>query len=264
MSAIDFHTHAFPDEIASRAMAKLQAAGGVPAYGDGTLGDLLRSMDQADIDISVVCPIATKPGQAEGILKWCRKIHGDRIEPFPSVHPDDPDAARWVARFAEEGFAGIKLHPQYQAFAADEPRMDPIYAAAAEQGLVITSHCGLDLAYPDDNDHASPVRFAKVIERFPSLPLVCTHMGGWRAWNLVDLHLVGRPVWLETSFSLEELGPQRAMDMIRRHGPDRVLFGTDWPWKPQDKELALASALALDPKEKNYLLWGNAAKLLGY
>ena len=264
MSAIDFHTHAFPDEIAKRAMAKLQAAGDVPAYGDGTIKDLLRSMDQADLDISVVCPIATKPDQAAGILKWCRKIHSDRIEPFPSVHPDDPQAAKWVARFAEEGFAGIKLHPQYQAFEADEPRMDPIYAAAAEHDVVITSHCGLDLAYPDTNDNASPVRFAKVIERFPTLRLICTHMGGWRSWELVELHILGKPIWLETSFSLDELGPQRSADMIRRHGADRVVFGTDWPWKPQDKELALFNALPLDAKEKRNILWGNAARTLGY
>ncbi len=264
MSAIDIHTHAFPDDIAGRAMEKLKAAGDVPAYGEGTVKDLLRSMDRADIDVSVICPIATKPQQAAGILKWCKKIHSDRIDPFPSVHPDDPQAADWVRQFAEEGFVGIKLHPQYQQCPADDARMNVIYAAAVEHDIVIASHCGLDLAYPPENDFASPIRFARVVERFPKLRLLCTHMGGWRSWDLVELHLLGKPIWLETSFSLEELGPQRATEMIRRHGSDRVLFGTDWPWKPQDKEMALFNALPLTDKEKRAILWANAAKLLGY
>jgi predicted TIM-barrel fold metal-dependent hydrolase len=265
MSAIDIHAHAFPDSIAARAMEKLQAgATGYPAHGDGTVKGLLASMDRADIDISVVCAIATKPDQAEGILKWCRKIHTDRIEPLASVHPDDPDAAQWVERIAEAGLAGIKLHPMYQEFDADEERMDPIYAAAAKECLLVESHCGLDLAYPPDDDRASPARFARVMAKFPDLRLLCTHMGGWRSWDQVEQLLLGTGVSLETSFSLDELGPQRSLDMIRRHGVDKVHFGSDWPWKDQSEAIKLVGSIGLSEKETRAVLYSNSAVLLGY
>jgi len=58
---IDFHTHAFPDELAARAIPFLEEEGNVKAWLDGTAADLLRSMDRAGIERSVICSIATRP-----------------------------------------------------------------------------------------------------------------------------------------------------------------------------------------------------------
>ena len=242
-------------------MEKLRSEGDIPSYGDGTVAGLLSSMDSAGIDVSFVCAIATKPSQAEGILKWCEKIRTERIEPLASVHPDDPEAPQWVRRVAEAGLAGIKLHPMYQEFAVDEERADPLYAAAAEQEILVACHCGLDLAYPPDDDRASPPRYARTLDKFPNLRLLCTHMGGWRSWELVEQHLLGRPVFLETSFSLAELGPRRSVDMIRRHGVERVLFGSDWPWSDQAEALRIAQAIGLTAQEQRAVFHANAAFL---
>ncbi|HET6427583.1 MAG TPA: amidohydrolase family protein [Phycisphaerae bacterium] len=261
MGAIDVHVHAFPDEIAARAMERLRSEGDIPSYGDGTVGGLLASMDSAGIDAAFVCAIATKPSQAEGLLKWCEKIRSERIEPLASVHPADPEAPRWIRRIAEAGLAGIKLHPMYQEFAVDEERVDPLYAAAGEQEILVACHCGLDLAYPPDDDRASPPRYARVLDKFPDLRLLCTHMGGWRSWELVEEHLLGRPVFLETSFSLKELGPQRSVDMIRRHGVERVLFGSDWPWSGQAEAVRIVQAVGLTSQEQRAIFHANAALL---
>ena len=262
MSAIDFHTHAFPDEIAERAIAKLEAAASWKAVSHGKVDELLKSMDAADVDISVICSIATKPDQAKGILEWCKRIASDRIIPLPSVHPQDKQASKWLRRFAKEGFIGIKLHPMYQEFAADESRMDPVYATAAELGLLIVSHCGKDVAYPNDDDRASPQRFRNVIDRFGDLRLVCTHLGGWRDWAAVEQYLLGTSVLLETSFSIADLGAEKAADMIRRHGVDRVMMGSDWPWNSQAAEIANINSLPLSKQEKQKILWSNAGRLL--
>jgi hypothetical protein len=262
MKIIDFHTHAFPDAIAARAIAKLQAESPWKAVAAGTVSALLESMDSAGIELSVLCTIATKPDQPKGILEWCGKVRCERIVPLPSVHPDTPDAAGWVRRIAEAGFPGIKLHPMYQDFPADDPRMDPIYGSAAEAGLFASLHCGRDIAFPPDDDRASPVRFADVLRRFPTLKLVCTHMGGWRMWEEVRKHLLGKGVCMETSFSLEELGPAGA-EMIRAHGTEKVFFGTDWPWARQETELANFARLGLDDGQARGILHDNAAALLG-
>ena len=264
MKTIDVHTHAFPNALAERAIAKLEAEAECPwkAFGTGRIADLLESMDVAGVDVSVVCAIATKPDQAEGILKWCDGIRSDRIAPFPSVHPETPGAGQWVQRIVGEGFRGIKLHAMYQQFAIDDPLLDEIYAAAEACGAVIAFHCGRDIAFPMDDDRAEPRRLARVIERFGDLKIIATHMGGWRMWDESDELLVGRNVYFETSFSLPDLAPDRIVDMMHRHGMDRVLFGSDWPWARQDADVAGLRRLALDSRDLRGILSANAAKLL--
>src|SRR5512139_720681 len=117
---IDFHTHAFPDALAERAIKTLEEEGGIKAHLDGRVPSLLSSMDTHGIEKSVVCSIATKPSQFAPILKWCKEIQSERIIPFPSFHPVDPDFCERIIKVKGEGFKGIKFHPYYQDFALNE------------------------------------------------------------------------------------------------------------------------------------------------
>ncbi len=263
MGFIDIHTHAFPDELAARAINSLEAAAPWQAVAGGTISELLDSMDSSGIDVSAICTIATKPGQVKGIFAWCKQNRSRRIVPLPSVHPKDQDAPDWINQFAEAGFVGIKLHPMFQEFTIDDPAMDEIYSTALEENLFITFHCGQDIAFEPDDDRASPARLRKILDRFPGLKVIATHMGGWRMWDQVEQHLLGRDVYLETSFSLAELGPQRAASMIQQHGSHRILFGTDWPWASQKKDIEAIQELPIDESAKNSILQANAADLLG-
>lgn len=263
MSVVDMHTHAFPDHLAQRAIEALEADCPWQSVGDGTTGGLIDSMDAAGVDVSVVCMIATKPHQTPTIFDWCRTILSERIKPFPSVHPQTPDAPQWIERFAAVGFAGIKLHPLYQQFSVDDPQMDPIYRAAADCGILIAFHSGCDIAFPLDDDRASPQRLRRVKDRFPTLRMLCTHMGGWRSWDDVQQCLIGTDIYIETSFSLDILAPDMAVEMIRSHGVERVFFGSDWPWRSQAYEAGLVRQLDLGEPEAHAILSGNATDLLG-
>jgi predicted TIM-barrel fold metal-dependent hydrolase len=125
---IDFHGHAFPDDLAPHATETLN--GRIPRDGhavlDGTLGALLASMDRAGIDRCAICSIATAPKQVDPILRWSASIAGERVLPFGSVHPECADPAAEVHRIAGAGLKGIKLHPLYQDFAADERGLWPL------------------------------------------------------------------------------------------------------------------------------------------
>ena len=68
----DFHAHAFPNTLAERALEELEKRQSNEEPGpclDGTIADLLRSMDAAGIDRSVICSIATAPKQVARILE---------------------------------------------------------------------------------------------------------------------------------------------------------------------------------------------------
>ncbi len=128
---------------------------------------LLRSMDKAGIEKSVVCCIATKPEQFEPILRWCAAIRSDRLIPFPSVHPADPACLDGIRRICAEGFQGIKLHPFYQDFFADDDRMFAFYEEVVRQGFLLVMHTGYDIAFPRTR-RADPQKLLGIAETFPS------------------------------------------------------------------------------------------------
>jgi predicted TIM-barrel fold metal-dependent hydrolase len=262
MLVVDFHTHAFPDSLAERAIPQLEQEGGVKAVLDGKVSSLLRSMDDAGIRASVVASIATKPTQFRPILEWSRAIASERIVPFPSLHPDDPAAADQVAAIADAGFLGVKLHPYYQGYLLDEARLDPVYAALERHELLLLSHCGFDIAFPRER-RCDPARIRRVLERFPQLKFVAAHLGAWEDWDEVERLLLGQPVLMDLSTTIEWIGFDRAKEFLQRHPQDYLLFGTDSPWISQRAALELVRKMELEPAREQALLGGNAARLLG-
>ena len=259
---IDFHAHAFPDALAVRAINQLEHGGGVKAFLDGRVSSLIASMDSAGIGTSVICSIATKPEQFDPILKWSKAIASQRIVPLPSIHPKDPDPVGQARRVAEAGLAGVKLHPYYQDFDVDDEAMFPLYRAIDQLGLLLVLHTGFDFAFPRDRK-ADPVRIRRVVERLPTLKLITSHMAAWDDWEEVEKHIIGKPITMDISLSLDLLGRERARAMILAHPVDRVLFGTDSPWASQLETLQSLRALDLGEDRMQAVLWKNGRKLLG-
>jgi predicted TIM-barrel fold metal-dependent hydrolase len=259
---IDIHTHAFPDNIAEKAIPALEAeAPGVNAFLDGKVSSLLRSMDEAGIETSVICSIATKPGQFESILKWSKEIASGRIVPFLSFHPTITDYAEKAKQIAGEGFRGVKFHPFYQDFYLDEERMFPIYESLARYGLVVVMHTGYDIAF-ERIRRCDPRQILNVMDRFPELKLVTTHLGAWEMWEDVREILIGRPIYMELSFAVEYLG-EGIRDMLMAHPKEYILFGTDSPWTGQKATLDSIRGLGLPEDVESALLRDNALRLLG-
>ena len=258
---IDFHAHAFPDKVAATAVPALAAKGKVTPCLDGTIAALLASMDKSGVERSVLCSIATRPGQFDSILAWSKDIRSERIVPFPSFHPENPKALENIRIIRKEGFKGVKLHPYYQDFAVDEERMLPFYEEILASGLVLVMHTGYDIGFPRD-DIAGPARIKRVIERFPELKIIATHMGAWEMWDEVGELLLGRQLYIDISFSLQYLGREEARQMILSHPADRVLFGTDSPWACQDEVAEMLRGLELGEEIEGKIFRGNALKLL--
>jgi predicted TIM-barrel fold metal-dependent hydrolase len=258
---IDFHTHAFPDELAATAIPYLEKEGNVKAFLNGTVDDLLHSMDRAGIARSIICSIATRPKQFRSILEWSKKIRSDRILPLPSVHPGAVDIAEQVRIVREEGFMGIKLHPYYQNFFIDDVRLSALYAALLEHNLLVVMHTGFDIAFPR-MDLCTPNRILAVLARFPGLKMITTHLGAWDDWHQVRQLLIGKPIYMEISYALDFLEPLTAREMILNHPSGYILFGSDSPWSDQGNTLQLLRNLDLEPGLFRKITCDNAERLL--
>jgi uncharacterized protein len=258
---IDFHTHAFPDDLSERVIKMLEDEGGVNARLDGKISSLLASMDACGIEKSVICNIATKPSQFDPILKWCKEIRTERIIPFPSLHPYDPEFREKIDAIKREGFKGIKFHPYYQNFTVDEEKLFPIYERICDNNLILVMHTGFDFAFPRTKI-ADPEKINGIIEKFPSIKLVTTHLGAWQQWEEVERFLLGKRIYMEISFALEYLDVDTARKLISGHPQEYVLFGTDSPWTEQHETISLLKRLQLGEEKERLIFRENAVNLL--
>lgn len=261
---IDFHTHAFPDAIAERAVAGLvRGSGGIyPPCTDGTVSGLIGAMDRFGVDVSVLQPVVTKPSQTESLNKWAKSAECDRIMAFGGIHPDTDDYKRDIDYVASLGIRGLKFHAEYQGFTVDEPRMLKIYDYAFEKGLMILHHAGFDPAF-DPPFRSSPKMFKNVARAMQGGVMIVAHFGGQSQWDDVERELVGENVYLDTSMGLRYYGEERFVSIVKAHGAQKVLFGSDSPWSSADEEIALIRKSALSEDEKSTILYKNAQKLLG-
>lgn len=260
---IDFHTHIYPDRLAAETVAAVREGAGIPSYADGTLKGLLRSMKGAGIDLSVVCSVATRPEQVDSIHDWLLSIRDSRIRPIAAWHPEKRVGPDGLRALKAKGFRGFKVHPDYQGFFVDEKRMYPFYEAAQSEGMFILFHVGVDRGLPHPV-HGTPEGLARVHKAFPRLGIIAAHMGGECMYEETEKHLLGRDIYLDTSFVLRKMPLSLIRRFMERHPPERFLFASDSPWTDQGRELTFLLSLPyLNEEAKKMITATNAAELLG-
>jgi len=258
---IDIHTHAWPEKVSQKARGNLESSFKVKLVGDPTLTTLLKFMDKNNIDISVICAVATKPEQVPSINDWLFSVRSKRIRVFCALHPDYPLWKEELKRIKEKG-DGIKLQPEFQDFYIDEVRVHPIYARLEKLKIPILFHCGEELS-GTQLVRSSPNRLIKVKEAFPNLKIIAGHFGGFRLWDEVKKYLLGKDIYLDTSFFFNYLPKEEVKSLLLSHRQDRLVFGSDFPLIDQKKDLDFLKKLELPPALKERILSLNAKEILG-
>ena len=223
---IDFHTHAFPEGLAQRAMSSLTITAGMTPYTDGTVGDLEKSAEQSGVSHFVLQNIATNAHQQKAVNDWAAAVQNENVLCFGSVFPFSDDAVEELYRIRKLGLRGIKLHPDYQGFFVEDKRLIPIYETISELKLPVLFHTGYDPISPDLY-HAPPEAMQKIAKSFPDMIIIAAHMGGVYCYDEVEKYLVGLNIYLDTSMSSIFCESTQFERIVRNHGADRILFGSD-------------------------------------
>ena len=273
---IDFHTHIYPDKIAERTInALVNSAKNVCANTDGTLSGLLKSMDDAGIDKSVILPVATRKEQFDTINNFALNINKTqkRLVSFGGIHTDDDNIPEKLRYLKENGFKGIKIHPDYTGTFIDDERYIKIISECARLGLKVITHAGVDPAF--DVIHCPPEKARAVLDRV-SLEtgvtepfIIFAHLGGMLMHEDVMKYLAGTNCYIEISCSFPSLThfcnntDEDVIETIKVHGADKILFGTDSPWNDQKAYIDHFRRLdGISDKQKDMILHTNAEKLL--
>ncbi len=262
---IDFHTHAFPDKLAPRAIGTLAAKVRMRPETNGSVTELLSHMEQCGVDRSVVCNIATNPKQMTNVNNFAietLKSHGDRLTPLGSINPAADQKQDEIQRIHNAGIIGIKLHPDYMGYRIDDKIYDEIFDTALAFNMFIIIHAGFDV-YSPGKVWAPPEAILRRISRNPKTTLICAHFGGNMMWDEVEEKLLGKNIYIDTSMGASEgLSPKQASRMLNKHDSDKILFGTDCPWGNEKTTFDYVDSLDISSATKEKIYSKNAAALL--
>lgn len=256
---IDAHCHIFPHKIAEKAVGAIGDFYDIPMSHKGESQCLLESGTAIGVSKYLVCSTATRGDQTVAINSFiaeeCEK-HPEFFG-FGTLHVDTPEPEAEIERIVSLGLHGIKLHPDFQLFPIDDPRMIPLYKKAVELSLPVLFHTG-----DDRYDYSNPERLAKVCDQVPGFVAIAAHFGGYRVWDKVVPVLKDYPnVYFDTSSSLNLLPVERALEMMEQLGYERFFFGTDFPMWDHKEEFARFQKLCLPEKQLEAVLSGNFKKL---
>ncbi len=258
---IDAHCHIYPEKIAAKAAASVGRFYGEEPACTGTVEELMALNREAGINRTVVQSVATAPKQVASINAFIadavEKSEG-RLIGFGTMHPESTDMEGDFAHLLELGLKGVKLHPDIQGFCIDDARCQKIYTLCEKAEIPVLLHTG-DYRY----DMSNPNRLIPMLEAFPHLTFIGAHFGGWSVWERACEEMRAFPnLWVDCSSSLSYIPPETALEIIRRYGAERVLFGTDFPLHSPVDEMRRFDALPLSDEERRAILGGNVKRLL--
>lgn len=230
MKLIDIHTHVYPDPIAQKATDSVRDFYGIGGAGmDGTVSMLLQRGKEAGISRFVILPVAVSSQRVAHINDFIlqqTQLHPEFVG-FGTVHAAMEDIGAETQRILSMGLHGIKMHPDTQAFAIDDPRLFDMYDII--QGRIpVILHMG-DHRY----DYSQPARLRHVLELFPRLQAIAAHFGGYSMYEEAYAQLHDKDCIFDVSSSLMFMPKGIAEKYIGLYGAERMAYGTDYPlWDP--------------------------------
>ena len=259
MHLIDIHTHVYPPAIARKAAASIREFYQLGTDEmDGTAQTLLEKGDAVGIDRFVILPVAVRPDRTRHINDFILEqlAAQPRFIGFGTIHAAMDNIVEEAQYILDKKLKGIKMHPDTQAFAIDDPRLFPVYEQIAGK-LPILFHMG-DVRY----EYSHPTKLRKVLELFPKLQVIVAHFGGYGMYELAYECLHDKDCIFDVSSSMMFMEMGVPEKYIRKFGAERMAFGTDYPlWDPV-AETKRFFDLDLTEDEFEQIAWKTAHRFL--
>ncbi len=306
---IDIHAHEYPEAFLKEINLLMER--GILPRPDFELRpwDVEKHMalnDELGIDLQVlsltmtayVTDRAAALGLAQagndGFAEVCRRWP-DRFAAFAAVPLVDVEASIRELRRAvtELGMKGVILGTNVQGKPIDGEAFHPLFEEIDRLRLPVLIHpmdpkgpaqaydyrLDIMVGWPMDTTFAvARLILSGVLDRFPNMPLILSHLGGSTHYLLERIHQAGRhgrakrPVLdYYREMYYDTAGPVSSSAVLCAHdlfGPERIIFGTDYPFGPEggrqyvQKAIACVADLSLPDSEQKAIFSENALHLL--
>jgi predicted TIM-barrel fold metal-dependent hydrolase len=214
------------------------------------LTDLLSAMDRAGIDLSLVMSLSPEDNAS---VQDAGCADRDRLKGLmvPVLGPET-EAQVAQAAFAQQIVGLGEFYVRCGSTQLPEDYLEPALSTADKYDLPVVLHTG-------DFSYTAPALMERMVRQNPEVTFIFAHMGSLSF--VLDAIEVARRygnVYLGTSGMPSATMLRRA---VNECGPQRVLFGSDYPfWQPEVERARIESA-GLDPEVERMVLGENAARL---
>lgn len=276
---VDVHTHIFPPDVIERRemFAKRDSSFdfiyGNPRARMVTFEGLVEEMDQAGVDVSVVCGFPWRS------IDMCRrhntymmeavKAFPERLVGLATVNPVAGKACDIeLERAFDGGLKGVgEISADAQGFRLDDAATaGRIVKAVEDNGLFLLLHANEDVGhfYPGKTA-TTPAPIYRFLEKFSDVRCVVAHWGGGLCFYelMPEVAKVTSSVYYDTAASPFLYRPdiyKVAVDIV---GSGRILFGTDFPLLRMRRHLEEIDRSGLSVEARESILGKNALALLG-
>ena len=194
-----------------------------------------------------------------------------------TLHPDYPANKNELERFKSKGINAVKLCSFSQGFVLNGPKAIDLFDIIRNENLKNKSNffIVLDTFYNADKFfgtkpkyNTTPALLGELVRNYPEIKFIGAHMAGLDApFKEVREHLQpAENFYLDTSNGAHTLTNAEFTELLITHGPERILFGTDWPWFGYTDEIKLIEKLlnsaGFSENQKASVFGGNIMKLL--
>ena len=276
---IDFHTHIFPPQIKKNRVKYIDRDPcfallfSHPKAKMATADELITSMDEAEVDISVITNVGwtthelcleTNDYILESVARYPKRLVG-----FCAVQPNSSEAAlAEIERCAQEGVRGVgELRPDMQLFdLRNEMVTAPLVEVLRKYKLMLLTHASEPVGHEyTGKGGITPGVLYPFICQFPDLTIICAHWGGGLPFYALmpEVKRAMSNVFFDTAASPFLYHPQVYNQVVQLVGADKVLFGSDYPLLAQSRLLNEMRSLNLPAATRDLILSGNAQRLLG-
>jgi predicted TIM-barrel fold metal-dependent hydrolase len=281
---IDAHIHIFTPAIIANVCKHRQLVADLHLEAQAatqrlTPDALDRAMDMAGVELALHLPTANAAGVAK-VNDRALALASDhpQIATAGTLHPEGKGIRDQLARLRTCGVRAIKLSSFSQGFELDGPQALAMFEKINAHNtnclgpffVVLDTYYTASRYFGSDPEHTTTSkRLDALVRQFPSICFVGAHMGGLCApQNEVLDYLSPSPtLYLDTSNAAHTLPGDVFIRLLKRHGPEHILFGTDWPWFHPKTEIPLIEDLlkkaGFSKTQRNRVFGENAAGLLG-
>lgn len=232
------------------------------------LAGFVDRLDRAGIDVAV---FAARSRVSTGdwsltndVVADAASQYPDRIVGLAGIDISDMGAAlREVDRAVGSlGLRGVCIDPFQLAWRPDDPRLDPLYAAVAEHGVLMVVTMGAMPGVEAPLACGDPLALDDVAARFPDLSLVGSHAGWPFTQQMIAVAWRRRNVYFENSFYHHAPGASAIVEAANDMIGHKILYASAYPFSPLEETLERFRSLPLRDDVRREVLGGNACSLL--
>ncbi len=284
MTIIDCHAHIYTPAI----IANVLSIEGLAAFlhldtkavaGRMEKSALKREALAAGVNACLLLPVASAGGVPSTNDLFLKIVEGEPgLFTAGAIHPLTPGMDEELEKLSSRGVRALKLSTFSQKIDLEAEESIRLFekiralkiAGKLQFFIILDTFYQADLFFRSSRQYlTTPERLNRLAAQFPEIDFVGAHMGGLAApFREIVEHLAPKNnLYLDTSNAAHMFSRKEFIRLLTIHGPERIMFGTDWPWFGHVEETAFIRGLLNEARfsseEQSNIFSGNISRLLG-